>query len=201
MLTDIDLCVLKMKFFLTEQNISLTKEETYKLTDALLKFLNHQLSYQNAKDIFKSILHTNALFEIISKSPCQPLQQLNPQNISSSKKLRDDWSPYEKMRLSAAVILFEMHDWNSIASFVGTKTKHQCIITWERTLNPFIRKRKWEKDEDLMLLYLVSKYGTKNWKKVAREIGTRSDVQCRYHYHYIKNKGLPIPQEPLPGWS
>jgi hypothetical protein len=36
--------------------------------------------------------------------------------------------------------------------------------------------------EDMKLIQLVKKLGTKSWKKIAQEMGTRTTRQCRERY-------------------
>lgn len=48
-------------------------------------------------------------------------------------------------------------------------------------LCPIIRKGSWDDEEELKLFHLVEKYG-QSWKNIASEIGSRTDIQCRYQY-------------------
>lgn len=52
---------------------------------------------------------------------------------------------------------------------------------WKRVLCPIIRKGSWDDEEELKLFHLVEKYG-QSWKNIASEIGSRTDIQCRYQY-------------------
>jgi len=63
----------------------------------------------------------------------------------------------------------------------GGKTGAQCAQHWKRVLCPVIRKGSWDDVEELKLFQLVEKYG-QSWKNIASEIGTRTDIQCRYQY-------------------
>ena len=38
------------------------------------------------------------------------------------------------------------------------------------------------------MINLVVEYDTKHWKKIAQEIGDRSDVQCRYRYKQLSHE-------------
>ena len=39
-----------------------------------------------------------------------------------------------------------------------------------------------------MLLYYVNIFGEKSWMRVANQIGSRSDVQCRYRFHQLQKE-------------
>jgi hypothetical protein len=55
-------------------------------------------------------------------------------------------------------------------------------------LDPSIVKSPWTQEEEAELLALVAKFGEQFWKKVAREIGNRSDVQCKNCYQQMQKQ-------------
>jgi hypothetical protein len=97
-----------------------------------------------------------------------------------------DWSPREDYLLLQAVANFGLGDWSKIANFIGNhRTKSQCSQHWFRSLNPAIVKGRWDPEEDENLLQLIAKFGPGNWVRIARGMGTRSDVQCRHRYAHL----------------
>lgn len=46
-----------------------------------------------------------------------------------------------------------------------------------------ITKGPWTKNEDIMLLNLIKKFGPKNWSEIAKAMGTRIGKQCRERWH------------------
>ena len=58
----------------------------------------------------------------------------------------------------------------------------QCSQRWRRSLNPSISRNNWTAEEEMDLIILVMQYGTQSWPQIAKKLGKRSDVQCRYHY-------------------
>jgi len=104
---------------------------------------------------------------------------------SVSKGIRNPpnkWTKEESQRLIQLVNDYGDKSWKKIAEHVGGgKTGAQCAQHWKRVLCPVIRKGSWDDLEELKLFELVEKYG-QSWKNIASEIGTRTDIQCRYQY-------------------
>jgi len=104
---------------------------------------------------------------------------------SVSKGLRNPpnkWAKEESQRLIQLVNDYGDKSWKKIAEHVGGgKTGAQCAQHWKRVLCPIIRKGSWDDEEELKLFHLVEKYG-QSWKNIASEIGSRTDIQCRYQY-------------------
>ena len=42
--------------------------------------------------------------------------------------------------------------------------------------------------EEETLISLVKKYGLQSWAKISRDLGSRTDVQCRFRYTQIIRK-------------
>lgn len=96
--------------------------------------------------------------ESISSSPCENANQYN-QNL-----------------------LF-LHNFNNIFTLNTILGKQNENKEYKRRRS---NKSKFTIDEDNLLLNLVSKYGEKNWKKIAAEFDGRSVRQCRDRYrHYL----------------
>lgn len=111
--------------------------------------------------------------------------QIPPVPLKMNKRCRI-WTHNEDVLLLAGIRKYGIGDWRNISDFVGCgKTRSQCSQRWSRALNPSITKNPWTEAEDRQLLRIISKQNNKdkpNWSKISREIGTRSDVQCRYRY-------------------
>ena len=58
----------------------------------------------------------------------------------------------------------------------------QCSQRWRRSLNPSISRNNWTAEEEMDLIILVMQYGTQSWPQIAKKLGKRSYVQCRYRY-------------------
>lgn len=99
------------------------------------------------------------------------------------------WRQEEDILLLAAIHRYGLGDWKSISHFVGNgRTRSQCSQRWGRALDPKIAKIPWSKEEDDNLLKLVQEFGPHTWAKIARNMSSRSDVQCRYRYIQLMKK-------------
>ena len=113
-----------------------------------------------------------------------PQQVFKIDKTTLRKEYGGNWTPYEDKRLLMAVEMYKPINWAKIASFVGSRNKFQCSQRWERTLDPSISKEPWTEAENEALINAVQKYGQKSWQEVAKHVGNRTDVQCRYRYKY-----------------
>ena len=91
----------------------------------------------------------------------------------------------EDDKLNQAVSLYGNNNWKIVSDMVGTRNRTQCAQRWMRVLNPKLSFESWTADEDQKLLAIVKEYGVKNWIKIAKKKGNRSDVQCRNRYNQI----------------
>ena len=114
-----------------------------------------------------------------------PKQSLQSDLTTFRKHHGGNWTPYEDQRLLMGVEMMKLPNWSLIASFVGSRNKYQCAQRWERTLDPAITKDPWTDEENKKLIMAVQKLGLKAWHEVSKLVGTRTDVQCRYHYKNV----------------
>lgn len=104
------------------------------------------------------------------------------------KKVRT-WSATEDNRLLMGVYVNGLEAWGPVSAFVGNgRTRSQCAQRWVRVLDPSICKANWSREEEILLVKYVQEFGEKNWIKVAKAFGNRSDVQCRYHYQMMEKR-------------
>lgn len=104
----------------------------------------------------------------------------------SNRRKSHCWTSSEDERLLAGVHRYGLDNWSSVAHFVGNeRTRSQCSQRWFRGIDPRLSKNLWTREEDNMLISLVSFYGDRAWTKISSKLGNRSDVQCRYHYKQI----------------
>jgi hypothetical protein len=103
-------------------------------------------------------------------------------STSGLRKSPNKWTKEENQKLAALVASYGEKKWKRIsAEMGGQKTGAQCAQHWKRVLSPEIRKGHWDENEEDLLLRLVVQYGS-CWKKIAKKIPQRTDIQCRYQY-------------------
>ena len=168
-------------------------------------FISRKISQFDASNAFMhSIGITAPLDKIIkilsvTQAPLLTIEEY-PTEVKGfllSKKTRP-WTEIEDTRLLAGIHKHGLEAWGSIAAFVGnSRTKAQCNQRWSRGLDPRLVKMHWTQQEDQKLLWCVDTYGTKCWTKVATEMGSRSDVQCRYRYKQITEETQNYYNTPL----
>jgi hypothetical protein len=138
------------------------------------------------------------IFDLLTLSP-NPIPSINPepdnQNLGQNRPHRREktqiWSPYEYMRLIAAIMKFGLKNWSTVAMYIGSnRNRSQCSQRWKRCLDPDISKDAWTADEEARLLELVHQHGTQCWAKMADLMISRCDVQCRYKFrqHELSQK-------------
>ena len=78
--------------------------------------------------------------------------------------------------------------WSEVARHIPGKTGQQCAQRWRHKVNPDIKRDKWSKEEDTLLVQLVHQYGN-HWAQIARNVPGRTDQQCmgRWKRHLDPN--------------
>lgn len=89
------------------------------------------------------------------------------------------WTKEEDKKLTDAVKLFGNCNWQQVADILGDRTGQQCLHRWQKSLNPVIKRQRWNTEEDALLQRAVHLYGAGNWTKIQRLIPGRTDMQCR----------------------
>jgi len=98
------------------------------------------------------------------------------------RKSPNKWTKEEDQKLAMLVSIYGEKKWKKIsAEMGGVKTGAQCAQHWKRVSSPDIRKGAWDEHEEDLLFRLVSQYGS-SWKRIAKKIARRTDIQCRYQY-------------------
>lgn len=127
------------------------------------------------------------LRDILTVPDRPPSTVAESEDNPAKPKKRMFWGLAEDIRLIAAVYRCGTSSWDNVASFVGHgRTRIQCLQRWTRVLNPKINKDPWTKEEEDKLMELVESEGDIfSWGQIARKIGTKCDLQCRYKYNKL----------------
>jgi hypothetical protein len=67
--------------------------------------------------------------------------------------------------------------WSELAKNIPRRSNNDCRKRWWNSLIGSTAKGVWSPDENRKLFEAVDKYGTKNWSRVASEVGTRSGMR------------------------
>jgi hypothetical protein len=169
----------------------------------ILRLLFHgEISQHDASARLEAIIGSAKLIEDLEASiRSYGLAQVGPPPppVPSPRKSRNHWTPEEDDRLRAAVESSGADNWQLIASIVGGgRSKSQCSQRWFRRLDPRLDSSNWTCEEEQKLLDLLQVYGTKNWTRISREMGNRSDVQCRFRYFFMCKKATAAGTELRP---
>ncbi|KAK4414211.1 Myb-like protein L [Sesamum alatum] len=113
-----------------------------------------------------------------NRTPSQCLARY--QRSLNASILKREWTKEEDNQLRSAVETFGESNWQVVASVMEGRTGTQCSNRWLKTLHP-ARQRvgKWTAEEDKRLKVAVTLFGPRMWKKVARCVPGRTQVQCR----------------------
>jgi hypothetical protein len=156
--------------------------------------------------------HENSLTQLVSFCGSGAISATHPSpplNIMSEAKKRPDysasrrpqerWTSSEDRLLHLAVEHHGVQRWARIAGDVGGgRTRSQCAQRWTRVVNPKLRKGNWSFEEEEKLIASVQIHGTKAWGKVARDLETRPDVQCRFRWIFLQKKAAERGDEVRP---
>jgi hypothetical protein len=120
-----------------------------------------------------------------SDLPSSSLLPSTSSKINSSKK----WRRWEQEEIDQLKELMKKHDrnWNLISKELK-RTPQQCSVKASQ-LRDSEYHVKWTTEEIEKLRSLVEIHQTKNWKQIAKEMGTRTPSQCvNYYNNHLKRK-------------
>ncbi|KAG8057365.1 hypothetical protein GUJ93_ZPchr0002g26426 [Zizania palustris] len=152
----------------------------------------------SAVDMANALMNTASNFELTPESLRSVLPLINWDKIAAmyltgrsgseceSRWLNCDdplinhnsWTTREDKRLLITVQQRGMYNWINLAVALGTqRTPFQCLARYQRSLNPLILNKEWNKEEDLQLQAAVNTFGT-NWQLVSASMDGRTGNQC-----------------------
>jgi len=191
--------------YILEECMRNTGGNVEKAQKSLTEFILGKQSYEECEvdmtQTIHSIIPLQKIQKIIAVSKEEPrpkeyIHPLDPKMPGNCRRKARMWTQEEDIRLLAGIYRYGLGRWNEIVDFVGLgRTRPQCTQRWNRGLDPKISKTIWSDEENKNLYNLVIKHGETQWSKIAEEMKTRSDVQCRYHYFQMKRS---ICSQPVP---
>ena len=107
------------------------------------------------------------------------------ENKGSSKRI--SFSPEEDVLLTNLIKNFGSENWEFLASFLPRRNARQCKERWRMFLSPDIKNGPWSKEEDQLLIDLVTKNGPK-WTKLIKYFTGRSECNIKNRWsRYLRN--------------
>jgi hypothetical protein len=97
--------------------------------------------------------------------------------ISGSLKAR--WSPEEDELLRHLLHSGDRANWTELTPQFPGKTAQQIAERWSKVVDPALIKGSWTRDEDEVIIDFVTRFGNKNWTKLADLLPGRIGKQCR----------------------
>lgn len=181
--------------YVVESYPNIPQDDLAEVTRAIEDLIDSKVSYKECYNIVYSKIGIATSVDKIQQILSVDIN-FTPQDVSQvydkpehGRRRARPWTAEEDIRLLAGINKYGLESWEKVLSVVGNgRTKPQCSQRWYRGINPKINKSPWSEAENQKLFKLVDEYGVKVWSKVAAQMGSRSDVQCRYHYfQLIKN--------------
>ncbi|EFO20880.2 hypothetical protein LOAG_07607 [Loa loa] len=103
------------------------------------------------------------------------------------------WTKEEDAQLMTLAHCMQVNgkmNWEKIAHYMEERSRQQCTIRYRRALDTDIKFGRWDANEDVLLTCSVSRFGTKDWIKVASCVPGRSDSQCRDRWVNVLDKSI-----------
>ena len=119
---------------------------------------------------------------------------LNKKRLEINNKQESNfipWTKEEDEQLKYLILNYENLSWEIISEKIKGRTPNQCMCRWKNSLNPIIKKGKWDLNEDKIIIEYVKKKGEGNWNQIQSSLVGRTTKQIRERYiNHLKNKIL-----------
>ena len=117
---------------------------------------------------------------------------LNKKRLEIQQKQENNiipWTKEEDEKLKYLILNYENLSWEIISEKIKGRTPIQCMYRWKNSLNPIIKKGKWDSNEDKIIIDYVNKKGEGNWNQIQSCLVGRTTKQIRERYvNHLKNK-------------
>ena len=121
-----------------------------------------------------------------NRSAAQCLQRY--QKSLNTNFLKSKWEPEDDEKLKEAVRICGIGPWQKVSSFLDGRTGPQCMHRY-KSVDPQIKRGKWEQEEDDLVRKGVELYGT-NWIKFRNLLPRRTGAQVRERWQDVLNPEL-----------
>ncbi|KAK8896515.1 hypothetical protein M9Y10_014423 [Tritrichomonas musculus] len=150
-----------------------------------LLFLNLFLeSFELNNELRSTILESESSTNLIINKNGSDLIDNDDESKCSKRKL---FTEEEDNLLKKAALTYQNVSWNDIAKFVPGRTPKQCRDRWVNYLQPSLKNSPFSEDEDRLLFFLVSIYGT-HWSKMKSHFPTRSTNSIKNRWYWFNKR-------------
>lgn len=122
-------------------------------------------------------------------SPAAFQQQQQQQQQTTETSRRRVWTSEEDDKLRELVKVYgdkrgKTGNWDQISAHLAGRTNKDCRKRWFHSLDPNLKRGKWTKAEDEILLRAFETHGGV-WHQIAKLIPGRTDDQCSKRYNDV----------------
>ena len=111
-----------------------------------------------------------------------------PENTHETAVLKGAWSPEEDQKLKNAISRCDPIIWDVVAESVPGRNAIQCKERWMYRLNPDIKKTRFEKWEDELIIKERRRVGN-HWTLIANKLPGRTSCAVKNRwYSVLRNK-------------
>lgn len=112
------------------------------------------------------------------------------------KSSKGGWTKEEDDMLRIVVMEHKEKNWKIVAKALNdlypstVRNDVQCLHRWQKVLQPGLKKGTWTKDEDDVILNMVSQFGANKWSLIAKSLPGRIGKQCRERWFNHLNPNI-----------
>jgi len=116
------------------------------------------------------------------------------QKVLNAENVKGPWCPTEDAQLVELVKQYGGKHWARIASMLPGRTGKQCRERWCNNLDPTLKKGSWTPQEDMIILEMHAKLGTR-WAEIAKSLPGRSDNSVKNRWYSTCSRIMRQQQE------
>lgn len=137
-----------------------------------------------SKNLFTQRKWKNASLLIGNKTATQCFKRFK---IINPKHKKGKWSSEEDALIINLIEIFGKN-WSLISNSIKNRSSRQIKVRYENHLSPNLKKSKFNKDEDKLILSLYPKLSN-NWSKYMEYLKGRTSKKIKLRYLSIMSKG------------
>eukprot|EP00301_Raphidiophrys_heterophryoidea_P026787 c9325_g1_i2.p1 GENE.c9325_g1_i2~~c9325_g1_i2.p1 ORF type:complete len:789 (+),score=183.87 c9325_g1_i2:524-2890(+) len=165
----------------SSSNNSNTNTVDNNLSSAMMEE-NNNSSSNNNMNISNSSNQNDDSDTVSAYDPSSPIDSESVCTTKTANMKKAPWSEQEDRILANMVHMHGPKKWAKIATNLDGRTGKQCRERWLNHLDPQVRKDAFTEAEDILILSLVDKIGSK-WATIAKQLPGRTDNSIKNRYN------------------